>query len=364
MGYNSVMKSQNNNRTDFANFSFAQTTKKIHLIDILILNNSTRFDTIVKSIVEDVFNPATLFPRIDELKEMIRPYVELDKIPDENGKYPGKLNEKSEHYSFAEWEANCEFTNIKSIHSSKAYGLKYWILAKYRSVCQSFHMECDATYLDENYQYTIDESLEAPGEDIYVKEGIPGNPPNGNPPNGNPPNGNPPNENPPNGNPPNGNPPNENPQNGNPPANNSQNDDNPPANVPKSTEIKTETETKTETEFEIPTQTMNDLPESTITTVPASNQYQCWSELLGYPCCDSNNSNTVYLQDSYGDWGYDFTTKRWCGITAYEEPNNDEQCWSETFGYPCCKGCTIYETDSQGSWGYENNEWCGIQSYC
>ncbi len=39
-------------------------------------------------------NPATLFPHIDELKQFIRPYIEIEKTPDANGRLPGKLNKK------------------------------------------------------------------------------------------------------------------------------------------------------------------------------------------------------------------------------------------------------------------------------
>jgi len=42
--------------------------------------------------------------------------------------------------------------------------------------------------------------------------------------------------------------------------------------------------------------------------------------------------------------------------------NIGNSCWSEKLGYPCCKGCTVYETDSDGQWGIENNSWCGINT--
>ena len=154
-----------NPSTDYPTYSFEEWTKSRHLVDILILNNSTRFDNILTNLVSEIFNPATLFPYIDELKEFVRPYVELDKIPDENGKYPGRLNEKSGDYSLAEWDANCEFTTVRSSQGSRGYGLKYWILAKYRYICKAYNMECDQTYLDENYEYTIDKEVEADDND-------------------------------------------------------------------------------------------------------------------------------------------------------------------------------------------------------
>jgi len=60
----------------------------------------------------------------------------------------------------AEWDANCEFTKIRSAQNSTAYGLKYWILAKYRYVCKTYDIVCDETYLDENYAYTVDKEVE------------------------------------------------------------------------------------------------------------------------------------------------------------------------------------------------------------
>jgi len=141
-------------------YSFKQWAKKRHLIDILIINNSTRFDNIVRNVVYEAFNPTILFPYIDELKKFIRPYVALEKSPMSNGKYPGRINTRAGDYSLAQWDANCEFTSIRSTQGSKGFGLKYWILAKYRYVCSTYNMSCDPMYLDENYQYSIDTSVE------------------------------------------------------------------------------------------------------------------------------------------------------------------------------------------------------------
>jgi len=151
---------------DFENFTFEEwTTTQIHLIDILIKNDSTRFDTILKTLVKEVFNPATLYPHIDELKEFIRPYVIADKELNEDGKYPGKLHEEAGDYSLAEWEANCEFTTVGSMQKSLGYGLKYWILARYRTVCANYDMQCDPVYIDDNYEYSIDEDVQATVDD-------------------------------------------------------------------------------------------------------------------------------------------------------------------------------------------------------
>jgi len=155
--------------TDFPTYTFEEWAQPRHLLDILIFKDSTRFDNILKNFVKKAFNPTVLFPHIDELKKFIRPYVELDKTPDENGKYPGRLNEKAGDYSLAQWEANSEFTKISSAQGfGQSYGLKYWILAKYRYVCEAYKIDdCDPVYLDENYEIPVDKEVEAK-EDMTI----------------------------------------------------------------------------------------------------------------------------------------------------------------------------------------------------
>jgi len=116
-------------------------------------------------------------------------------------------------------------------------------------------------------------------------------------------------------------------------------------NVPTSTEI-------------IPTSTVIPTP----TQSNETNEIQCLAELIGYSCCRPELTD-VYSQDEYGDWGYDFETNEWCGLTPYQETSSEE-CWSESLGYSCCKGCGVMEIDKYGSWGYENNKWCGVPTSC
>ena len=322
-------QSSNTTSTDYASYSFEDWAKPRHLIDILILNDSTRFDNILRNFVTEVFNPATLFPRIDELKEYIRPYVEKDKIPDENGKYPGRINEGKDDYTFEQWEANSEFTTVRTSQGSKAYGLKYWILAKYRYVCKAYEMECDEKYLDENYEYTIDKEVEATGDDFSFPGG-PGGPPGGQGGEGAP--GGP----------------------GGPGFGGfgGQEQGIPGVNDDQKSDDSTETPN-------------NDKSKDEETTETPNGGKVCWASIIGYPCCSPGNDK-VYLQDDNGDWGYDFKNKQWCGITPYEEKTDDEVCWSEVYGLPCCKDCAVYEVDEYGEWGYDfqKKQWCGIQSFC
>jgi len=288
---------------DYPSWSWKDwNNKQRHITDILINNNPSRFNGIIKNMVENAFNPELLFPRIDELKDFIRPYVKKDKTP-VNGKMPGMLNEQSKtDYTMEQWEANSEFTNIGISASSSGYGLKYWILNRYRKVCSEFKLNCGEEYLDLNYYYDIDRSVEGPINTQFSMFGFGG-------------------------------------------FGGGQQQQNKPKTTqsqpPKPNSTRTTTKRTTTTIKVIPTisQTSND----------------CLVASQGYACCSPNNTQVIY-QDELGDWGVE--NGDWCGITK-------NKCWSEELGYPCCSSCSqVYYTDSDGYWGVENNEWCGLPTSC
>jgi len=163
-----------NPNKDYPSWSFDEwATKKSHILDILIKNDRTRFTKVMQRFVQEAFNPDVLFPRIDELKDFIRPYVQKDKTPGANGKKPGMLNEKMNNdYTMEQWEANSEFTNIGPSNSSSGYGLKFWILLRYRKVCQDFKLTCNQEYLDLNYYYDVDRKVEGPINTQFVMGGF------------------------------------------------------------------------------------------------------------------------------------------------------------------------------------------------
>ena len=74
----------------------------------------------------------------------------------------------------------------------------------------------------------------------------------------------------------------------------------------------------------------------------------CWSESKGYPCCKGCD---VVTYDRYGSWGIE--NGQWCGIKK-EECHVGDTCWSSFYGYECCKGCKVKYVDDLGSWGYES----------
>jgi len=86
----------------------------------------------------------------------------------------------------------------------------------------------------------------------------------------------------------------------------------------------------------------------------ATNNEECFSVKLGYPCCKTTTVS-VY-EDSDGQWGLE--NNEWCGLGAV---NSGVQCWSLALGYKCCSPSTkVYYEDESGKWGIENDEWCGI----
>ncbi|ORX46006.1 hypothetical protein BCR36DRAFT_332548 [Piromyces finnis] len=156
INYDLFQYSKDENK-DYTKQSFVDWigSSKSNLINILIINNPERFVSILKEIVSKSFNPAILFPHIDELKKIIKPYVQKDKEPDINGKYPGQFNASVKIYSVAQWDANSEYTTIYNfLFDTEAYGLKYWILSKYRYICQALGMNCDSNYIND-FKYSI-----------------------------------------------------------------------------------------------------------------------------------------------------------------------------------------------------------------
>ncbi|OUM62458.1 Non-catalytic module family DOC2 [Piromyces sp. E2] len=268
--------------SDYAAYSFAQWTKPHHLTDILILNNSTRFDHILRNVVTDVFNPATLFPHIDKIKEFIKPFVVLDKTPNENGKLPGSINAKTgfREFSLAQWDANCEFTPIKT------------------------DTKCDPVYLDENYEYIVNKEIENSNDtsDFPLNQ-----------------------------------------NSNNTPSTTAKLKSVTPHLEPTTTVDNVETiATETPQPSPSPYQCWAELigysccpPQLNVVykhdsnddwgydfvkkewcgltpyTEP-TNDDVCWSEKLGYPCC---KSCTVYETDDDGHWGYE--NHHWCGIQSF-----------------------------------------------
>ncbi|ORX69342.1 hypothetical protein BCR32DRAFT_330166 [Anaeromyces robustus] len=76
----------------------------------------------------------------------------------------------------------------------------------------------------------------------------------------------------------------------------------------------------------------------------------CWTEELGYPCCQT--CQISQFKDESGDWGYE--NDDWCGII------DNPKCCAQ--GYPCCQSTTsVIYTENNVKWGIENDNWCEIK---
>jgi len=76
----------------------------------------------------------------------------------------------------------------------------------------------------------------------------------------------------------------------------------------------------------------------------------------GYKCCSNSNAKVEYT-DASGDWSIE--NGNWCIIKKQEEQPHSG-CFSIVLGYPCCSSNNVVYTDSNGQWGVENGNWCGI----
>lgn len=109
-------------------------------------------------------------------------------------------------------------------------------------------------------------------------------------------------------------------------------------------------------DFSEPTTTVPVEPTTTATPTETVEPSKCWSEALGFPCCEGQR---LIYEDADGPWGYE--NDNWCGIVPVET-----ECWSEKLGFKCCNDCNAVYTDADGPWGFifETNEWCGIPTTC
>jgi len=400
-------------------------TVRRNIVNALIYNNPNRFYKILEDVITKVFNPGVLFPHIDQLRDFIRPYVELDKTPDDQGRYPGRLNHKVGDYTIYQWNSNIDYYTIKSTQGWKAFGLKYWILMKYRNACNTYGFKCDDHYLNENLNTIMNESKQPlptttatamttlvtttaivePESDPMATTAI------------------------------------VEPESDPMTTTTIVEPESGPVTTavvePESSPMATTTIVEPESEpvttavvepesspmatttivepEPIPVTTAvvepkpipvatnviepepipgtpkaiepKPIPEPplirpephrvtlrvktesvTRTTMPvpvatseSSTKYNCWAEYIGNFKCCKEGTSVKY-SDSNGDWGVDHDIEDWCGITPFIDISGP--CWSETLGYSCCRDCKVQYSDNTGDWGYENNTWCGIHTAC
>ncbi|KAG4107506.1 hypothetical protein H8356DRAFT_1416903 [Neocallimastix lanati (nom. inval.)] len=109
----------------------------------------------IKKFVINGFNPVKLFPRIDELMKYLYPYILEDRTPEkETTERPGHFvrpDYKIENgFTVTDHVKNAEFhnyvlkkySNNKSYSTDEIYGLKRWIIERFRYACTKYNIDC------------------------------------------------------------------------------------------------------------------------------------------------------------------------------------------------------------------------------
>jgi len=120
-----ITRSDHRNR-EYPEFDFWQWTEKRDLLDVLVFQKPQYLENMIRSIIEHTFNPEILFPRIEELKQIIEQAVIKDKTRNNNANantaqnqnqnqnqmLPGRIRTANKEYSVGEWSINSNFISI------------------------------------------------------------------------------------------------------------------------------------------------------------------------------------------------------------------------------------------------------------
>jgi len=308
----------NGNDIEFANISFKDFELNHPIVKILVHNDDTIFRECVGDIISKVFNPDTLLSHIDNIKNLISPYVKKDR---DSG--AGKLNKlgKDVDYTYEHFLQNVEYTYLFSYKGSvRGYGLKDWIRRRYNYAAAYYGIDKNHKLINprptpKNISYNLNPPLNWKGSypnviELYNPIQLPAYTPNLN------------------------------------------YEDNsiPIIGVNVDAAFSPGSSSSSSSNSSTKTSTNDKTPDSS----------SCWSEEQGYQCC--SGCDIVY-EDNTGFWGVE--NNEWCGINSSCTSNAvEDECFSLVLGFPCCSSCdSIYE-DDDGKWGVENNNWCGIKNSC
>lgn len=313
--------------TNIPCFSIREFDMGHKLVKLLIYDDEKHWREVIGDIVKTAFNPKALNKRIDEIRELIHDDVAISRTVDEETGYPlGCYNIKGQlpKWNITHFEEGSEYTNYQANpFISRCLGLKFVIEERFNYLCHTYgidpetleliqpqpkvsywHIRLNTTYdwgelplFEAEIEKFVYRELDK--EDYRLES-----------------------------------------YNANVEKNSM-----PPYYIPPTIHEMSNSNTTTV----IPTTTT----ETQATATSSSEVEACWSEKLGYPCCQS--TCYAYTIDDDGEWGYE--NNQWCGIPS---SCAKDSCWSKKLGYGCCEGCEAYESDDNGKWGYENNEWCGI----
>lgn len=127
--------------------------KDQHIMKIILEDEKGKslFLEYLQEIINSTFNPYYLNNRINEIKDIISPYVKEDRTLDSKNNLPGRLNVDSinEDFTYEQFENVLEIDNIPTQFNGLAgfsYGIKTWINDKYDFVCKNYDINCDAKY--------------------------------------------------------------------------------------------------------------------------------------------------------------------------------------------------------------------------
>jgi len=322
---------------DFTNLSFKEFELDHPIIQVLINDDDTVFRELLDDIISKVFNPDTLLIHIDEVRDVIAPYVKKDR---ESG--AGKINKigRDSRFTYEHFLLNTEYTYIYDwISGFRSYGLKDWIRRRYNYAAAYYGINTNATSSDEKhklieprpepvmftYRTPIYWDITDIEEIFYLSfnnvlpEYIPDK---------------------------------------------TYSDDRVPilginqyilekqSNPDVTTTKKTTTRTTTTKRTTATTTT-------TVTVIPTPPKETCWSEPLGFKCCSKGCNTGIIYTDRDGSWGVE--NNDWCGIPA----SCQLECPGIKIGYSCCEKCEEpILIDENGPWSIQNNEWCSLKPTC
>jgi len=274
--------------------------------ELLDLNSSNpEIRELMVDMMKKVFNPMTLLPRIDQLRDFLQPYIKEDRTPDENGHRPGRFDRMirrvEDSFNYEDFLGNTEFTTIKTIQhyndhdsgSHHAYlGLKHWMIERFTYACNTYDLDCSFA----------DEFLSSPFANFEVLE----------------------------------------------------------------SKIHEERYHGCHGDYHFCCTTSGVVYDDGTKYGLEGGRYcivdkdiepknKCFSIALGYDCC-TNPKTKVSTTDKDGEWGIE--NNQWCGI------NDIQKCPTFIKGYKCCSSCNVTYTDADGDWSIENNEWCSIPYSC
>jgi len=303
------------------------------LVKLLIYDDDTRWREILGEVVKKAFNPSILFPRINEIAELIHDDLAVSReILEETGRARGVFNTAGydPKWNITQFEDTTNYINWAANNgASRSYGLKFFIEERFRYICHTYGINPETLELIQprpvvsfwsiknKYPYVcpgkehcwvegnVIFSFPDLDKELYMQESYNADAEK-----------------------------NKDPEYQYPPTYHEQGEQSPVNDTTTTTTTTTTTAT-------------------TVVAEPTNVETTCWSEKLGYPCC--NRSCYAYTSDDDGKWGYE--DGHWCGIPT---SCSQEKCWSKKYGYGCCEGCTAYEVDDLGKWGYEKKHWCGI----